>query len=69
MRRYRILSVADPMPTLWIASEKFRASYGAIWSSFVKMGKAIAPPPSLVPPPTMEPKTMVRATLQSTIRW
>jgi hypothetical protein len=69
MWRYRILREAAPMPTLWIAREKLRASRGAMCRSFVKMGNAIAPPPSLVPPPTREPKTMVSATFQSANRW
>jgi len=42
---------------------------GAIWSFFVKMGNATAPPPRLVPPPTIDPNSMLNPIFQSTSKW
>src|SRR5215472_4038239 len=64
-----MLRQALPIPTLWMASEKFRASEGAMCSNLVNMGKATAPPPWLVPPPIIEPNAMVNATFQSVRKW
>ena len=65
----QIATVAAPIPTLWIAKEKTFASWEATCNTFVSTGKATAPPPKLVAPATVEPKTMVRATCQFPKKW
>ena len=59
-----MISVAAPMPTLWIAKENTLASWGSTPNTLVKTGKATAPPPRLVAPATREPNTMVRLVSQ-----
>ena len=59
-----MVRVAAPMPTLWMANVNRRACGAGTASTFVITGKAMAPPPSDVPPPTSEPNTMVSETCQ-----
>lgn len=47
------------LPQDWIMMEKSLATAGRIPRASVITGKAMAPPPSEVAPPTMAPKTMV----------
>lgn len=56
---YKIVKLAQVMPTDWIMKEKSRATGGAIPNTRVITGKATAAPPSEVAPATIEPNTMV----------
>ena len=55
---------AAVMPTLWMAKLNRRAWSAGTASTLVSTGKATAPPPSDVPPPTSEPSTIVSDTCQ-----
>ena len=55
-----ITNAAIDMPTDWIINPNVRASSGAMLSTLVKTGNAIAAPPSAVAPATNDPIVIVR---------
>ena len=69
MPEYKIEKLAAVIPTDWIMSEKSRAIDAVSPKPSVITGNATEPPPSEVPPATIDPKSIITANgLQSNSR-